>query len=503
MQPIDQSGYNAISVWFNPWMYERTEQIWSGLTREILLSITNRLSKPQRDRLWFDLNLRRTDPIEMRKRIMASYFPRTLPGLLAGVLLLFVFGAAAVSMGVTAVKEPAIANLLGPVLLLILTALATVAQLTTGSLKRLHGWVTPDQLSRTAGPEHAWKGQSDQFGSEEYGYRQMLQQNIGAVVDMATRRSPLYIFIDDLDRCGPRTVADTIEAINMFINMEFGGCVFLIALDPSTVSAHLEIAYRDVNALAKEDPASFGHLHHTGWRFMEKIIDLPIRLPRLPDVAVSQYVTGLLDTDLPGVTQAGANRETDAVNTAAAGGHSADQQPPAESADRPAGVEVIFMPDTSSARSLVAITELESLPEVHNAIRVALLSLPARNPRQTKAFINLWRFYMVLDHRTGQFSPNLAAIERHAIEMTRLVELMIGWPYLLDMLGGLAITADFSSASNLDVLLDAHADDERWNRTARSLHLDPADSTVYALRQLLFRASPTREEFDSLARRYL
>ena len=80
MRARDPEAQAGITVWFNPWMYERTDQIWAGLTREILIAVTNRLPKPERERLWFDLNLRRTDPTAMRKRILASYIPRSQAG---------------------------------------------------------------------------------------------------------------------------------------------------------------------------------------------------------------------------------------------------------------------------------------------------------------------------------------------------------------------------------------------------------------------------------------
>ena len=99
MRPRESGSYDAITVWFNPWMYERTDHIWAGLTREILIAVTERLSKPERERLWFDLNLRRTDPTAMRRRILASYIPRTLGGLIIiAPLLLFVVAVAAISM---------------------------------------------------------------------------------------------------------------------------------------------------------------------------------------------------------------------------------------------------------------------------------------------------------------------------------------------------------------------------------------------------------------------
>jgi hypothetical protein len=58
-----------------------------------------------------------------------------------------------------------------------------------------------------------------------------------------------------------------------------------------------------------------------------------------------------------------------------------------------------------------------------------------RDARQTKAFINLWRFYMVLDYELGYMTTSITATRVHSAEMARLVEIMVRWPWLLDALG--------------------------------------------------------------------
>ncbi len=505
MRAIEAPGSGAITVWFNPWMYERTDQIWAGLTREILIAVTGRLSRPERERLWFDLNLRRTDPSAMRKRILASYIPRTLSGLLLAATLLLVVAISVVAMAVAAVNSEQISTLLGPTAIIMITVLGTIAQLTSGSFKHIHGWVSPDELNSLGGPEHAWKGNTDPLTSTDRGYLYLIQHDVGEVVALATEHSPLYVFIDDLDRCAPAIVADTVEAINLFLNKAFGQSIFVVALDPATVAAHLETEFAGISLRAQDDPMSFGHLRHTGWRFMEKIIDLPIRLPRVPDAALSTYLDRLLDTTPP---PAPVQAQANPTPRQRGRGHRAEttQSPRPDKVDPAATpavttVELVIMPERpSTASSVAAIGELEALPPVHDALRAAVLSLPGRNPRQTKAFVNLWRFYMVLDHRMGLFSPSLLAIERHSIEMARLVELMIRWPYLLDPLGELSA----NGSTNLDRLLDVcDADDEQWAAAAGQARMDHHDAAVRGVRDLLRRALPNRSTFTTIARRYL
>jgi len=78
---------------------------------------------------------------------------------------------------------------------------------------------------------------------------------------------------------------------------------------------------------------------------------------------------------------------------------------------------------------------MEDVPLVRDALTNAVLNLPGRNPRQTKAFINLWRFYMVLDYELGYMTNSITATRVHSAEMARLVEIMVRWPWLLDALG--------------------------------------------------------------------
>lgn len=521
MKARETGADDAITVWFNPWMYERTDQIWAGLTREILLSITQRLPVPQRERLWFDLNLRRTEPQAMRRRVLATYIPRSLPGLALAVLLLFLLAVAAVAMGVAAVNNPTVTTILGPSVVLVLTVLVTVAQLTSGTFRHVHGWVAPDELNNRGGPEHAWKGASDPLTASERGYLYMLQHDVGEVVNLATKHSTLYVFIDDLDRCRPEIVSDTVEAINLFLNKAFGKSIFVVALDPATVAAHLETAFKAIHDRAAEDETSFGHLRHTGWRFMEKIVDLPIRLPRLPDAALSEFFHRLLDADQliptpteptpePGQSSRRAPRPRRADDASTPPAPTPAPSPVSSGArgktrvdGAAATVGVVIVPDTPDTNESVALVDqLESLPQVRDALRTAVLSLPGRNPRQTKAFVNLWRFYMVLDHQMGLFNPSVLALEQHCIEMARLVELMVRWPFLLDPLGEQAADGAIDNAINLDRLLDA-CDRDDWPVVAGRARMDHEDIAIRGLRELLRKALPRRQVFTDIARRYL
>ena len=105
----------------------------------------------------------------------------------------------------------------------------------------------------------------------------------------ATPREPFVIFIDDLDRCTYGTVAQVIEALNVFLAGDFDNCIFVIAMEPDLVAAQIHIAYRELFDRLGEDGG--GDL---GWRFLEKMVQLPLALPepRLPQV--ERFVDSIL-----------------------------------------------------------------------------------------------------------------------------------------------------------------------------------------------------------------
>jgi WD40 repeat protein len=496
MRPLFPDQDNAISVWFNPWMYEGTAQVWSGFARQILTAVAARLPVAAQERLWFDLNLRQTDAMAMRRRILSSYIPRTLAGVLFSALMLSLVVVTVVSISVAAVNKPSVAALLGPTALVVLTVLGVIAKVTGGSVKQIRQWAAPPDQAST---EHTWKRPGEPLTSAEGGHMRAFQQDVGAVVNLATGHGPLYVFIDDLDRCEPAVVTDTVDAINLFLNHVLRPCIFVIALDPAIIAAHLDSALWPDTA---EHAARVGFPKYAGWRLMEKIVDLPVRLPRLPDTALSQYLDLLLDPpvepdpDPTSLQPAGPTRPPQPPNTPPVP-HAAARLP-----TLPA-IELVIVPDApTTASSAVAVDELESLPAVRDALRVAILSLPGRNPRHTRLFVNLWRFYMVLDHRTGLLSPSMLAVERHSVEMARLVELMLRWPYFLDQLGEPAPN-DTSSDTCLDRLLDACGDDESWEYVVAQILPNHEHRPILDLRDLLLRATPNRDVFAAIARRYL
>ena len=517
MVPVD-GVRRAITVWFNPWMYENPDQVWAGLTQEITQSVMARLPEEQRRRLFFDLNLKRTGAEAMRRQILASARPRSIRGLVLVAVAVLATITTIVGAVAALVNSNKLGDVVGVAVATFLVTLAVTSRVIYSSMKGFPTWFDPAAVTRSSSAgilsRESGGDPADPLDAGGRGYLYLLQHDVRELVDLATEHASFYIFVDDLDRCSPAIVADTIEAVNLFLTKVFGPCNFVLALDPATVAAHLETAHPSIQQRAMDDPVSFGHLRHTGWRFMEKIVDLPIRLPRIPDAAISNYLNELLNAGSAG--NGGHTVAADTADTEAA----PDADPPAAARAgsqsepvRPAGklngnriqpwqspIPAGASPDGLDAATLTS--RMEDVPLVRDALTNAVLNLPGRNPRQTKAFINLWRFYMVLDYELGYMTNSITATRVHSAEMARLVEIMVRWPWLLDALGARRPVGSDAKTVLAD-LMQASGDDEEWNRVATSAHMDVIDESTVGLRELLQRRGGEPDTLIAIASRYL
>ncbi|EEM58616.1 MULTISPECIES: KAP family P-loop NTPase fold protein [Bacillus cereus group] len=92
----------------------------------------------------------------------------------------------------------------------------------------------------------------------------------------------LIIFIDELDRCNPDTILETLEAIRLFLFT--GNTVFIIGADERHISYAVQRKFAEIE----------GQQINIGKEYLEKIIQYPIRIPRLSSKEMKFYITCLL-----------------------------------------------------------------------------------------------------------------------------------------------------------------------------------------------------------------
>jgi len=88
----------------------------------------------------------------------------------------------------------------------------------------------------------------------------------------------LVVFIDDLDRCLPDTIIETLEAIKLFLFVP--GTAFVIGADERLVQY----------AVRQRFPELPGTETEVGRDYLEKLVQVPIRVPPLSSVDIESYM---------------------------------------------------------------------------------------------------------------------------------------------------------------------------------------------------------------------
>lgn len=107
------------------------------------------------------------------------------------------------------------------------------------------------------------------------------QSNFEKLIE-ESKISRLVVFIDELDRCRPDTILDTLEAIKLF--MFTGKVVFIIGADERHISYAVRSKFSEIEGIQID----------IGKEYLEKLIQYPIRIPRLNNKEVEIYLGCLL-----------------------------------------------------------------------------------------------------------------------------------------------------------------------------------------------------------------
>lgn len=92
----------------------------------------------------------------------------------------------------------------------------------------------------------------------------------------------LVIFIDELDRCSPNTILDTLEAMRLFLFT--GNVAFVIGADERHIAYAIKSKFNDIDGINMD----------IGKEYQEKLIQYPIRIPRLNENETKFYIMCLL-----------------------------------------------------------------------------------------------------------------------------------------------------------------------------------------------------------------
>lgn len=108
------------------------------------------------------------------------------------------------------------------------------------------------------------------------------EQKLRDITSGASGEKPIHLLflIDDLDRCLPEKAVEMLESIKLFLDVE--GCAFVLAVDDEVVERGIIHRYRDYLFQGKQADGGnvvLSQMPITGTEYLEKIVQLPFRLP--------------------------------------------------------------------------------------------------------------------------------------------------------------------------------------------------------------------------------
>jgi hypothetical protein len=403
------------TVWFNAWKYQSAEQIWAGLGHELILQLTHRMGQAERERFWARLNLARVDETRVRRAIYHALFDRIVgfwPTIVAAV---FALAAAVFALALPSSLSGIKTSSAGVFLL-------SVIGIGTAAYSRVRSFLG----------SNVSVAYSDVVQEPDYegnlGFLYLIHSDMQRVLDLvATSKRPVVVFIDDLDRCSWDVVTKVVEAINLFLSGDFPNCIFVIAIEPDVVAAHIEVAYEALTkALDGGDEA--GEDRPLGWRFLEKMVQLPLSLPMLEPDQVNTYIESLFGRRSDEVSIP--EEELREIERAAHDEPRLDNVVQAVISKRKeqTGQDRTKLSREEARVVLRAVSDrfTDQDRDVQELIERQAKELSG-NPREIKRFINVFRFYAFIQiarQANGLGAPTFEQVAKLSI-------LAVRWPHLL------------------------------------------------------------------------
>lgn len=390
-----------ITIWFNAWKYESTEQVWAGLADSIVKGVAERLEPAEREWFYLTLNLRRVDKNSIRNWIYGEIWRQIWTcgksWISIGLIGAFISGI----IGIHNLSNQFNALIFGIPLFGGVSAYTVIAKMS--QIKNEPADVTLGKYVNV--PNY----------NERLGFIHHVKTDLDLVFkSLPTKHRKLVIFIDDLDRCSPDNVARVIEGINLFLAGEFPGCVFIIGMDAEMVSAALEVAHEKVMSKLPS------YASHTplGWRFMDKFVQLPIIIPPPIRDRVLGYADGLVEFIRNQSIEP--TKKKDFAEQKPTNNPQPRGKPPSRKTD--------FL-DSNQQEDIKKMNE--KINEMSDTDRQFLEQVAdgaadfSNNPREVKRFVNSLRFYRFL--MTVQNTEKNPTFE----QVGRWIILSLRWPQLV------------------------------------------------------------------------
>lgn len=415
------------TVNFPAWKYERSDLLWAALAKTIYRDVQNHSDVNSNKQMSRWERIRFRFRVERRRQSTTMLLAKTLAPTLAVAAGI---GASANQLGVS------LGSLTLPVALAPLAALATLA----AAIGRYWG-VVSEPFSRAIDAYAKRSTDTEGIGFTPDA-NDDVNEMIDALIDPGRRtrkrrassepQPALAVFVDDLDRCTPRHVVDVVECINQIFNsVENRPCLFVLGMDQVVVASSIDVVYADT--IARLEASGSGAASAFGLRFLGKLVQLSVAIPRPSDDALVRLLEQTTDTPSP-TRDRTADPSVELVDEYRKKIQAAS---PTNPADVPAAVRRITSGDRATGADAAALTEAtrqvqalllsSDAPDVARAIYEALPNLGG-NPRQIKRFSNAFRLQLYVANRSTDIELDFTPDQLSTL--AKWVALRLRWPDL-------------------------------------------------------------------------
>ena len=448
-----ESEPHRLTIWFNAWKYQSTNEVWSGLADAIIHQVTARLTPSEREQFWLRLNLKRLDTDKIRRqiheRILNYTVQKAIPWLSGASIILLI------SLGI-ALEGWANQS----IFLKNCGALGIALSAVGGSISFLASF---NSAKEKVNNEPAAISLSEYLQMPDYrselGFIHHVEADLRRVfASVPSGNRPFVVFIDDLDRCSPEKVAELVGGINLFLAGDFPECMFIIGMDAEMVAAALESAHASVISCLPLDASS-----PIGWRFMDKFVQLPFVIPPSDYDQLQRYTSALIGYNKIDQNMLDLAMEISPKNLLESIQNSIDEKG-----------EISFEQKNQlneQIRNHVLKTlnrGIETFNDENKEIRemiIASASNFSHNPRELKRFINAFRFqYFVCWARRAQGMKEEVPLSL----LQRWVLLATKWPQVMRW-----IQHTEGRLKQLELMGESATNLEKWLQNGKEItHLD-------------------------------
>lgn len=231
-QGIEREGDGIVCVSLNAWQFEGYEDAKIALMESLLHTLKDNKSFAEVSCEKIKGLLSRIDYLKLGKKLLKDGAPYLIGALTGNPL---------------------------PIALNLSTDLTNVSSLLTNIKSFKDEYVKSEEREETQ-TENVRKFRKD--------FESMLE-NVSSVKN-------LVVIVDDLDRCSPDRIVDTLEAIKLFLSVK--KTTFIVAVDQRIIEYAVNVRYPQINGFEVSSD------------YIEKIIQLPIKIPELSPKDIENYL---------------------------------------------------------------------------------------------------------------------------------------------------------------------------------------------------------------------